>query len=85
MIRTKKIKGGKLLRVEFEKQEEVITKIKITGDFFIYPEDAIEKIENIIRNSHTDELEQKLDTYIQKSKIELIGFTVYDVVKLLQT
>ncbi len=40
-----KVKEGKLVKVEVE-YDKVITRIKITGDFFLHPEDILEKIEN---------------------------------------
>lgn len=43
-----KVRNGKLLRLEFELDKDIIKKIKINGDFFIYPETAITEIENIL-------------------------------------
>ena len=40
-----KVKGGKLIKCTLELDEGKIKRIKITGDFFIYPEDAIEKVD----------------------------------------
>jgi len=40
-----KAEGGKLLRVRLEVVENVIQSIKITGDFFMHPEEAIEELE----------------------------------------
>ncbi len=39
-----KVREGKLVKVEVE-YDEVIRKIKITGDFFLHPEEILEKIE----------------------------------------
>jgi len=43
-----KAKGG-LIRIRAEISENRIDDIMITGDFFIFPEDSIEKIENELR------------------------------------
>jgi len=40
-----KAEGGKLLRVHLEVVKNVIQFIKITGDFFMHPEEAIEALE----------------------------------------
>ncbi len=40
-----KVPGGKLIRIRMELEDEVIKRIKITGDFFIYPEETIERLE----------------------------------------
>ncbi|HEY9205224.1 MAG TPA: hypothetical protein VIO58_04825 [Candidatus Methanoperedens sp.] len=39
-----KVKEGKLVKAEIE-YDEGIRKVKITGDFFLHPEDTLEKIE----------------------------------------
>ena len=41
---TKKVSGGKLLRVVIEGKNK-IEKISITGDFFLHPEEALTRIE----------------------------------------
>ena len=42
---TKKVSGGKLLRVEIEGSNNKIRHITITGDFFLHPEEALGRIE----------------------------------------
>jgi len=79
----KKIPGGKLIRIDFEKSNNRIPKIQITGDFFIHPEDAIEEIEKIILSNDLSETKQHLETYLQKHGVEIIGFTIADLVKIL--
>ena len=76
---------GKLLRVDFEKENNKIKKIKITGDFFIYPETALENIEEIILNSKLQEIQKKLENFIDTNKVTIIGFTVKDLVNILQS
>ncbi len=39
-----KVKEGKLVKAEIE-YDEGVTKVKITGDFFLHPEETLEKIE----------------------------------------
>lgn len=41
---SRKVKEGKVVKVEVE-YDEIIKRIKITGDFFLHPEDVLEKIE----------------------------------------
>ena len=45
---TYKVPQGKLLKIsiEFDEKNNVIRDIRITGDFFAYPEEAIELMEN---------------------------------------
>ncbi len=57
-IATKKVPGGKLLRVKIPTQDDApslpsahdtqITSIQITGDFFLHPEDVLEDIEKAL-------------------------------------
>ena len=72
-----KIPNGKMLRVIAELDGEKINKIKITGDFFIHPEESIMVIEKSIINcdKHTNEndLMEKIDAAINLTKAKLIG------------
>jgi len=45
-----KVKEGKVVKVEVE-YDEVIKNIRITGDFFLHPEDILDKIEKSINRS----------------------------------
>ena len=43
-------KFGKMLRLDFDIKDNKLVYIKISGDFFIHPEDAIDAIEELILN-----------------------------------
>jgi len=45
-----KIPEGKLVKIELETVDDKINKIKITGDFFLYPEEIINKLEKSLEN-----------------------------------
>ncbi len=40
-----KVPNGKLLKIFLEDKDGKITSVKITGDFFVHPEENIEKLE----------------------------------------
>jgi lipoate-protein ligase A len=40
-----KIAGGKLIAIEVWTDKGVVTRAKITGDFFLHPEEAINRVE----------------------------------------
>jgi len=40
-----KVIGGKLIRISFLLEDNKISNMKITGDFFLYPEEGIEELE----------------------------------------
>ncbi|TAL35186.1 MAG: lipoate--protein ligase family protein, partial [Spirochaetes bacterium] len=46
-----KAPGEKLVRVRFILDAGRVTAIKISGDFFIHPEDAVESLENSLNNT----------------------------------
>jgi len=72
-----KIPNGKLLKIflEFDENKKLIKNIIITGDFFAYPEEAIDILENELVNTSLkrNDLFEKINTVIIKNKIEFIG------------
>lgn len=48
-------KAAKLIKVELDVANNKISSIRITGDFFMYPEEAIRKLENELINSDLEE------------------------------
>lgn len=44
-----KTPGGKLVRVEFEVADDRLTAVVVSGDFFLYPEEALEGITESLR------------------------------------
>jgi lipoate-protein ligase A len=73
-----KVKDGKLVGVKL-KYDGKITGIKIIGDFFIYPEEALYKIENAIVGmsaiSKKSEIAERISKVVTEEKAELIGVT----------
>lgn len=45
-----------LIKVELELTGDTISRIKITGDFFMYPEDALEQLERSLVGAKTDRM-----------------------------
>ena len=39
-----KTPGGKLVQVDFDLEDEILRNVEVTGDFFLYPEEALTKI-----------------------------------------
>ncbi|VVB62282.1 Lipoate-protein ligase A subunit 2 [uncultured archaeon] len=72
-----KVPQGKLLKisVEYNKRNNVIKNIWITGDFFAYPEETIELIEKKLRNTVIDQeqLLEKIRSVITEYHIQFIG------------
>ena len=72
-----KVPHGKLLKisVEYNEKNSVITEIRIMGDFFAYPEEAIELMEDKLKNTvlQREDLLEKIRSIIKKHNIQFIG------------
>ncbi len=72
-----KVPEGKLLKIfiDYNEHNNSINEINITGDFFAYPEESIEILENELKNTFLKKevLLTKIDTIIKKNNIEFIG------------
>lgn len=77
----KKVSGGKLIKVQLEAGEKIET-MKITGDFFLHPEEKITKIEKKIigmpSETSTEKIEQAIEQTLKKHKIQVLGATAKD-------
>ncbi|MGA3021028.1 MAG: lipoate protein ligase C-terminal domain-containing protein [Candidatus Micrarchaeales archaeon] len=73
-----KVPGGKLLSVRLESGKK-IEKIRIFGDFFLHPEEAISKIENSLigmeANASKEKISESISKTITNEKVELFGVT----------
>jgi len=72
-----KVPNGKLLKIflEFDEKKNSIKNITISGDFFAYPEEAIETIEDELKNTllNREILQKKINFIIKRNNIEFIG------------
>jgi len=68
--------------VEVELHNCRVIDVKIFGDFFVYPEDAIEKLENALRMCSTKECIEKAIESISRYSTPL-GFSWSDLVEAL--
>lgn len=82
-----KVPGGKLICAKL-KYGEYIENVEILGDFFLYPEELLNKIEESIVNTKADsseeEITKKIKTAIDKNKIEIIGITPESIAKTIK-
>jgi lipoate---protein ligase len=69
-------KSQKLIRImlEYDETENTINSITISGDFFLYPEEALETLEARLIGTklERDTLKQEIDMYLKNS--EVYGF-----------
>jgi len=89
MMKTNSItrKFGKLLRLDVS-YDDHIEYLKITGDFFLHPEDTLEKIVSELTNIslplNKEDLILKVEFILDENEAELIGITAEDIIKLLE-
>jgi len=71
-------KPGKLVKIElaYIQKSMIIKKIKITGDFFLHPEETIEKLEESLVGVKLEKkyLKNKIESVLKNS--EFYGFDV---------
>ena len=86
-VATEKVPGGKLLRVKVD-YDDIIKHVSITGDFFLHPEESIEKIEAAMSGLRTNESESNIVGIIKEVAkehgIELVGISPEDIARTLK-
>lgn len=73
-----KVHGGKLVAAEAHLVQGHIVGVKITGDFFMHPEEAIIDLENTITGITQEELDSTINRFFTDRNIILFGVTPSD-------
>lgn len=78
-----KAEGGKLIKVQMTKKGDKIDSIKITGDFFMHPEDLIDELEKALLGCPLDEniIAETIKCFIRDRDVVLLGATPEDFAK----
>jgi lipoate---protein ligase len=80
-----KVPRGKLLKIslEYDDKNNVIQDIRITGDFFAYPEEAIEWMEKKINGTviEREQLLRNIESIISAHHIQFIGLDAEGLVQ----
>jgi len=81
-----KIPGGKLVCIDVQISGGKASAVKITGDFFLHPEEAIEKIERSLLGLSIDASESEISSKIKRSLehqgAQLIGASPEDLARI---
>jgi lipoate-protein ligase A len=76
-------KFGKLLRIDIA-CNTTITDLKITGDFFMHPEETLEQIVSALIGTEVpiqkEEIRRKINYVCHNNETEIIGLTIDDIV-----
>lgn len=79
-----KVAGGKMLRAQVEHEEGIIRHVKLSGDFFIHPEEAIEAIEKDMEGAVAEQVADRVSETAIGLRAELVGFTAKDVQQVIE-
>jgi len=74
-----KVAGGKMLRIDVEIEGAIIKDIRLAGDFFIYPEEAILLIEKSLKGVEKKQVAKRLNSMLKEKNIKIIGFKPQDL------
>ncbi len=74
-----KVEGGKFFRIYLEEENRMVKSIKITGDFFFYPEFGLEEVEDYLKGNSLDELGGCFDKFVKEKGFEVLGFEGKDL------
>jgi len=84
---TKKIIGGKLVRVDVEIEDHKV-RAKLTGDFFLHPEDTLEMIVEVLDRAALppdhDFLVKEINRVMSENQAQLIGASADDIVTIFE-
>lgn len=78
-----KVPDGKMVQVEAD-FDEVFSDVSITGDFFVEPPEALERIEEAVLGFDTQVPEEEVVEAIEQVEADMIGFSPEDVVEALK-
>ncbi len=80
-------KFGKLVRIDVT-YDTTIKDIKITGDFFLHPEETLEQIVSSLTGIEVpivkDKITRDLNYIFYNNEAEIIGLSIDDIVNTLQ-
>lgn len=79
-----KVPGGKLLYAEVEERGGALVKVKLAGDFFMHPEEAILGLEEALMGSPLEEIDERVQSYFSEGEITLYGVAPGDFAKVIK-
>ncbi|NJD52030.1 MAG: hypothetical protein FIB07_04100 [Candidatus Methanoperedens sp.] len=84
---SRKVKEGKIVKVEVE-FDDVIKKLRITGDFFLHPEEVLDDIEKSMvglkKNVSSDAMVIKIRNIVRDYNTQMIGISPESIAEVLK-
>lgn len=82
-----KVPGGKLVRIKVD-YDSVVNDVKITGDFFLHPEEGLAEIEGCLRgidvNAEQDAIAERIRQVVSSRGMTLIGLNEDALARILK-
>ena len=75
-----KVPGGKLIKVWLEASGNTLVDIRLTGDFFIHPEEWIASLEEAFRGASIDDVPDMVREKAGEENVQLIGIEPDDII-----
>ncbi|MEM2109339.1 MAG: lipoate protein ligase C-terminal domain-containing protein [Candidatus Odinarchaeota archaeon] len=77
-----KVKGGKLVKCRLEVEDGCIKSIRYIGDFFLHPEESIERLEALLTGVKAtgDKVKYIIEDFFKDSELKLIGAAPADFI-----
>jgi len=79
-----KVPGGKLLVADTEVKEGVLTTVKVMGDFFMHPEEAIKDLEDALTGKDASKIDEIVEEFFGGKDIILFGVSEKDFAHVLK-
>lgn len=80
-----KVPGGKLVRAEVSVEGGRLAEVKITGDFFLYPEEAIFGLEASLKGLSVGlDYAPLIESELRRAGAELVGASPRDVAEAIR-
>ncbi|MEK6867631.1 MAG: hypothetical protein AABX98_02295 [Nanoarchaeota archaeon] len=72
-----KVPNGKLLKVIADVDNGILVSVQITGDFFVYPEEELYHLEQLLRFQPLDKqlLLYMIESYLKQNNVQFYGIT----------
>lgn len=79
-----KIPNGKLVVAEMEIKKDKISDVKLTGDFFMHPEESIIDLEEYLEGTSIHNIENVIHNFFNENQIALFGVSETDFIHVLK-
>lgn len=78
-----KVEGGKMVKVTLTQSDGKIEWLRITGDFFLHPEDLIEEMERVLIGLPIEEgeISNSIEELIEKRNGAMVGVAPVDIAR----